>query len=442
MVARVYGVAQHARFDHASHNLQTIGVDEIQKVFFLAILVFILELRFGFWMFDSEQAVVQPCGKWHAAFGADPVDHAARFLGVCKQFTNQPSHLARIVTHDLCALHHARTAQPHTPTEGQTLVPRWRLEREVFALDEDFFGQRHIPSGKVSRDALAVRQWHAAVARVFHDILRVVRHRHRAAHRKIDQRHAQWAQHRHDPRGAGVEVIADRVFKRRQVNGAVRAGHADASGESANRVGSHAASALRGNRRHARIIPTTDQARFDQFFELAFADHGVLEAATPKLVLMRVADKRGVIQMLEQPIVNRAVVHELEAAQAVCDAVSGVVDRLREVVERVDAPSVALTVMRGVQDAVQPRIAQFHVRVRQINFGSEQMSAVGIRPRSHCRKQLEVFTHSPRAVRAGRASLRGRAAQARHFIGGHAVHVSQAFFDQLHRALVHGFKII
>ena len=86
--------------------------------------------------------------------------------------------------------------------------------------------------------------------------------------------------------------------------------------------------------------------------------HRVGQIEPRELVLMRPRRHR---QVVEEPVVERPVVLELERADRVGDALDGVRLAVGEIVARIDAPGVAGARMLGVQDAVEHRVAQVDV---------------------------------------------------------------------------------
>ena len=106
------------------------------------------------------------------------------------------------------------------------------------------------------------------------------------------------------------------------------------------------------------VVPAVHDVLFHQFPQIALAHHRVGHVQPRELTL----DGEGAqMQVVDDPLVQRPVVLELQAAHAVGDALDGVLDGVGKVVHRVDAPLVALPMMLGVLDAVDGRVAQVHV---------------------------------------------------------------------------------
>ena len=112
----------------------------------------------------------------------------------------------------------------------------------------------------------------------------------------------------------------------------------------------------------------------DELHELALAHHGVAEAQAGELVL--VGQGAGQVELLENPIVERAVHLELQRADRVRDAFDVIAQAMREVVHRVDAPLAAGVMMFGVANAVEDRVAHPDVRRRHVDLRAQRARAV------------------------------------------------------------------
>ena len=177
-----------------------------------------------------------------------------------------------------------------------------------------------------------------------------------------------------------------------------------------------------------------------QFAQVALAHDGVGHVQAGKLALLRefLAE-----QVPDDPIVQRAVVLKLQAAQAEGDALDGVLDGMGEVVHRVDAPLVALAVMGHMLDAVDGRVAHVHVRAGQVDLGAQGLFAVGKLTGAHAAEQVKVFLGRAVTVRAGTAGFAGVvAAVLLHLLAGQVVHVGLALADELLGIFIAALKII
>ena len=101
----------------------------------------------------------------------------------------------------------------------------------------------------------------------------------------------------------------------------------------------------------------------------------VLELQARELGLL---GPRRRFEVVENPVVERAVILEFERAQRVGHALDRIRQSVGEIVQRVDAPVVAGIVMGDVADAVQHRVAQVDVGRGHVDLGAQHVFAVGI----------------------------------------------------------------
>ena len=87
-----------------------------------------------------------------------------------------------------------------------------------------------------------------------------------------------------------------------------------------------------------------------------------------------------------------------------------------EIVEGIDTPFIAGSMMFRVADPIEQRIAQIEIGVRQINFGSQNVSPIGEFPSTHPAEQIEIFGDRPVAIRTRFAGLCQRASQLPDFL--------------------------
>ena len=204
---------------------------------------------------------------------------------------------------------------------------------------------------------------------------------------KVREHDLQRPQHGHRPRGALVEVLADRVFEPGHVDRAVELGHADALAERPHRLGRVAAAAQAADGEHPRIVPAGDVLLLHELQQLALAHHRVGEIEPGELDLLRVVDA----QLAAEPVVQRAVVLELQRADRVGDALDRVGLPVRVVVRRVDAPLVAGAMVVGPLDAVHHRVAHVDVRRGHVDLRPQRAAAVGELAGPHPLEQVEIL---------------------------------------------------
>ena len=157
------------------------------------------------------------------------------------------------------------------------------------------------------------------------------------------------------------------VFQLPEVDHVVALGDAHHLGEVAHRGGRVALAAQGADRRHAGIVPAHHGALLHELQKTALGHHRIGEVQAGEFVLVRGID----VERLDEPVVERTVHVEFEGADRVGDPFDRIALAMRIVVHRIDAPFVTRAVMLGVQDAVHDRVAEQHVRVRHVDFGSQ-----------------------------------------------------------------------
>ena len=122
--------------------------------------------------------------------------------------------------------------------------------------------------------------------------------------------------------------------------------------------------------------------------QLALAEHGVVELQTRELDLLGRIFKAG---LAHQPVVDVPVVLELERAQRAGDAFDRVGQPVRKIIQRIQAPLVAATVVRRMTNAQQQRVAHDHVRMRHVDLRAQHVRAIGELARLHAAQQVEIL---------------------------------------------------
>ncbi|PRD39768.1 UNVERIFIED_CONTAM: hypothetical protein NCL1_01509 [Trichonephila clavipes] len=360
--------------------------------------------------------------------GRHPVDHtldlAVDRVGAQRvevEHAAQLHHLAGSITDHLVAAHDVGVAQAHFAARHQALPALGRGLGEVLAVDVDLARQRQRALAHVG-----VRMTHGG-----DDLVVVIG--------QVGQHHLQRSQHGHGARRSRFQVLADAELQQRHVADAFGLADADLVAESADRLRRVAATAQAGDGRHARVVPALHQLLVDQLLELALGSHGVVQVQARELDLLRMRQRR---QLVQQPVVERPVILELERAQRMRDALQRVRDRVRVVVHRVDAPVVTGLVVGDLADAVEDRVAQVDVSRGHVDLRAQHVGAVGELARLHAREQLQVLLHRACAVRRVGAGLAQRAAAFADLLRGLRVDIGLAGADQLDGEIVQLLEII
>ena len=134
---------------------------------------------------------------------------------------------------------------------------------------------------------------------------------------------------------------------------------------------------------------------------------------------------------------------ELQAAHAVGDALNGILDGMRKIVHRVDAPLIALAVVFSILDAVDGRVAHVHVGAGQVDLGTQSLFTLLELTGTHPAEQVQILLRGAVTPRRGTAGLAGIGTTVlAHLVTGQVVHVGLALQDELLGVLVALVKVI
>ena len=231
---------------------------------------------------------------------------------------------------------------------------------------------------------------------------------------EIRDRHFQRRQHAHRARGLLVEVVADREFQHANIDDAFAARDADEVAKGANRCRRIAAATQARERRHPWVVPTRHVLLVDELLELALAHHRVVEIEPREFVLSR---RRGHGQIAQIPLVQRAMIFELERAEGMRHAFDGIGLSVRKVVRRIDLPFVAGLVMVRMPNAIHRGVTQIDVRRGHVDLRAQHARTFRQFAATHLLEQRQVLFDRTIAIRAVLARLRQRAAIRARLIG-------------------------
>ena len=142
------------------------------------------------------------------------------------------------------------------------------------------------------------------------------------------------------------------------------------------------------------------------------------------------------------PVVQRAVVLKFQRAQRVRDMLDGILDGMRIVVHRIDAPRIACIVVMHMRHSVQDRIPHVHIGTGHIDLGAECLLAVRKLAVLHAFKEIQILLYAAVSVRIIDAGFLERSAVLSHLLGCQVRDVGFSFFDQFDRDLIHLFKVV
>ncbi len=418
--------------DVGGHHLQAVRVEQCQEV-----------LAAGIGLGVGEQAVVQAHFGGHAVGHAHPGDgglhlHAVgpgrAALGVGHHGREHLRHLAFGILLAAGAFDDVAALQPHLVAREEALVALRRGFLEVLALDPDVLAEREVAHGRLRAfgrmgQGGQLAGFQVAGAEDFVPVGEFELHR---------------VQHGHAAGCLVLQVLAQAAFQRGVVDPGVVLGHADALAEQLQGLGRVAAAAQADDGGHAGVVPAVHDAAVHQVLELALAGHHVGQVQARELVLARLrrGDQAALGEAVQQPVVEGALVFELQRADAVGDALQRVLDGMREGVHRVDAPFVAGVVVLGVLDAVDGRIAQVDVGRGHVDLRAQHGCPIRQLAIAHFAEACQVLGGRAGAEGAVHAGLAEIAAVGAHLLGALLVHVGVAGLDQVLGRAVHEVEVV
>ena len=164
------------------------------------------------------------------------------------------------------------------------------------------------------------------------------------------------------------------MFQQAHVYCTVGLGHTDPFTEIAHRFRRIASATDPRDGRHPRIVPSIYRTIVHHGLQVALAHNGIGQVQTRKFDLLR----RGFppAESFQDPVVKRSVIFEFQRADRMSDPFDSILDRMSEVVHRINAPFVASIVMADVSDTVDDRISHIHIRRSHIDFRPEDLLSV------------------------------------------------------------------
>ena len=146
--------------------------------------------------------------------------------------------------------------------------------------------------------------------------------------------------------------------------------------------------------------------------------------------------------ILNNPLVEGSMVFKLDGAKRVCDSLKRVLDGVRIVIERIETPLVALSMVINVNDSVDRRVSQIDVRRCHIDLCAKGLRTIFKLAISHSLKEIKVFFNTTISVRAVLSGLGKRATISSHFVCVKIANVSLTFLDELYGKLIALLKVV
>ena len=245
----------------------------------------------------------------------------------------------------------------------------------------------------------------------------------------------------HDARSLEFQIFADAVFKEGNIDHAVSFGHTDAFAEITDGFRCKSATADTSNGRHTGIVPAADNAFFDEDAEFALTHNQIRHIEAGKFNLPGQLAFR-IFPVLNAPFIERTMVFKFESADRMGDPFNSVRNRMSKIIHRINAPFVTCTVMSSMKNTVDDRVTHVDIRACHINFGTQDLFAVGIFPGLHFFKQAQVFFDTAVAVRTFFSRRIEGTTVCFNLFACQIIDIGLAQFDQFDRIFINLIKII
>lgn len=373
---------------------------------------------FSFRLWEGEKALVDADFGVDGVLGGDPVDggfHLSAF-GVFSESVGivgavDLSDVALLVFDDAGANDAIRVAEADFGAWGETEEFLRRVFHKIVPLDIKLAAERDRAGACVGILRIVDRLHHLLL------IFRII----------VDD-DFDGIEHGHDAWSDFIEMLAHAEVEKGDIGHAVDFGHADRFAEIPDGFRGEAASAETRDGGHAGIVPAIDEALFYQCQELALAHDGVGQVEAGELDLARLGGDGDVV---DEPLIQRAMVLEFEGANRVRDVLDGVRLAMGEVIHRVDLPFVTRAVVIDMEDTVKDGIAQIQVGSGHVDFGAEDFFTIGELAVAHPGEEIEVLLHAAVAEGAFFSRLGERAAGGADLLGILVIHVGFSLADEM-----------
>src|ERR1041384_4486489 len=97
------------------------------------------------------------------------------------------------------------------------------------------------------------------------------------------------------------------------------------------------------------------------------------------------------LELLEKPVIQRAVIFELQRTKRVSHSLDRVRLAMRKIVSRINAPSSGGPMMRRAQDTIHHWVAYVDVRRSHVDLGAQRSASIRELTRPHAPKQIEIL---------------------------------------------------
>mmetsp|Transcript_15000 Transcript_15000/g.38344 ORF Transcript_15000/g.38344 Transcript_15000/m.38344 type:complete len:425 (+) Transcript_15000:1475-2749(+) len=358
----------------------------------LALRIQVIEprlLRQGAGILGLEQRLVNPnlSGR-RVRRTRDPMKHALGFAGLGGVVGNlELDGVASVIADHVSDRDGVGVAEHGGFAWGQPVVALLVFQTEVGLVNVDRGRQENVVAAK-------------------RDVLRVLLH-FKLVHIgfvEVGDRHLQGIQNTESSRGRCIKIAAHCVLQLVHANNVVRPRHANLRAESIDRHRGIPSSTHANERRHSRVVPTTDVLLLDELEQFSLRYDGALQGEARKLPHVGPVE----IKRRNEPVVRIAADFELKGTQRVGHPLEGIDEAVGVIVRRVNTPLVTASRVLRIFDAVRNGVAHAWVVALHVDLHAERDRALVKQTLAHVSKKLEVLLDgavAPRAVLLVLASL-------------------------------------
>ena len=105
-------------------------------------------------------------------------------------------------------------------------------------------------------------------------------------------------------------------------------------------------------------------------------------------------------QLLDEPVVERAVNIKLQCTDAMRDVLDGIALTMGVIVHWIYAPLVARTVMVGMENAVHNGVTEHHIGMTHADLGAQDLASILEFTGTHTAEEIKVFFNGTVAIGA------------------------------------------
>ena len=323
----------------------------------------------------------------------------------------------------LVACDEVRALESYFIAREESEVLLHRNFHEVVAVHPEFFSERDLSCAHLRHLAVVLNSAHLDL------VLRIV----------VDD-YLDRILYNVDSRHLELQIFSDALLELSDVDGRISLGYADVVAELADGFRCVASSAYSSERAQSRIVPAFYLALFNKSSDESLAHQHRCYVKRSKFDLARRIWPPAYFPY--HPVIQRSVIFELECADGVRDALDGVLDRMREIVHRIDAPFISGVVVRSVHDSVDNRVSHVDVRACHVDLCPEAYLAVSKLARSHSFEKLEILLYRPVSVRAFLARLCKSASVFADLVRSEFANKGLSLLYELYCSVIHRIEVI